>query len=316
MRTRAGRISMWAAPIVLLVAAVVVAVVPHLTVGSSRATLTTSTSATGNVATAAACTAGSASWGSNSNGGILDTNVLGTAARKSWNRFGGASAISADTWMTASTWTATTTTGNIPTYGAAGALYCDADKAITLPSAAAYTATASVTQSTFAMNSTTTNLALMLWFKTSTASASSLASVSDGTNLDRVLWVDASGYLRFSGRSGNAGTSWTTAATGAKVNDGTWHYVAAIMTPFNASAGGVTLYLDGASLLSETNHTSPFRSFTANVRWTVGDTLVASNGPTGAPVAGAVGSFDEFVLASTNALSAAQILTLYRSADQ
>ncbi len=315
MRARTRDLRRWAAPVALLVAAVLVLLVPRLTVGSSRATLSTSASATGNVATAGTCTASSRSWASNSNGGVLDTNVLATGTRRSWNRFGGASSISTDAWMSSSTWTATTSAGNVPTYGAAGALYCDSDKGITLPSSAAYAATASVAQTTFGMNSTSTNLVLMMWFKTTTSSASALASVSNGTNIDRVLWLDASGYLRFSGRSGNTGSSWTTTATGSALDDGTWHFVVAVMTPYNASSGGVTLYVDGESLVSASRAT-PFRSFTSNVRWSVGDTVTTSGGPSGAPVAGAVGSYDEFVLVSTNSLTAAQIRTLYQAADQ
>lgn len=315
MRARMHDLRMWAAPVALLAAAVLVALVPHLSVGSSRATLTTSTSATGNVATAGTCTAGTKSWASSSNGGLLDTTVLPTTTRKSWNRFGGTSSISTDAWMTSSTWTATTST-NAPTYGAHGALYCDSDKGITFTTASSYAATPSVAQSTFGMNSSTTSLALMLWFKTSTASASSLASVSDGSSIDRVLWVDSSGNLRFSGRSGNTSSSWTTTATGAAVNDGAWHFVVAVMTPYSSSTGGVTLYLDGTRLLSVTNRTSPFRNYTNNVRWSVGDLLTGSTRPTGVPTSGAIGSYDEFVLASTNALTAAQIASLYEAADQ
>lgn len=315
MTARMGAARAWAAPVSLLVAALIVVLVPHLAVGSSRATLTTSSSATGNVATAGTCSAGAKSWASSSNGGLLDTAVLATTTRKAWNRFGGASSISADTWMSSTTWTATTTSGSIPTYGDPGALYCDADKALTLPSSAAHAATASAGQPTFGMNSTTTNVVLMLWFKTSTSSAASLASVSDGTNNDRELWVDANGSLRFSGRSGNTASSWSTTATGGRVNDGTWHWAVAVMTPYNASSGGVTLYLDGSLLLSETNRANPFRNYGSNVRWSVGDTLASSGGPSGAPVVGAPGSYDEFALVATNGLTAAQISTLYQSAD-
>lgn len=305
----------WTATVALVVAAVVVALAPHLSVGSSRATLTTSASATGNVATAGTCTTSSRSWASNSNGGLLDTNVVSTAARRSWNRFGGASALSADAWMTSRTWTATTS-GNAPSYGASGALYCDSDPGVGLTTASSYVTTSSVGQSTFGMNSTTTNLVLMLWFKTSTTSDSSLASVSDGSSIDRVLWIDSTGHLRFSGRSGNTGSSWTTAATGRVVNDGGWHFVVAVMTPYNATNGGVALYLDGASLLTDTSHATPFRSFGSNVRWSVGDTRITTGGPAGAPTTGTVGSYDEFVLASTSSLTAGQIMTLYLAADQ
>ena len=305
----------WAAPVALVVAAVVVALAPHLGVGSSRATLTNSASATGNVATAGTCTPSSRSWASSSDGGLLDTTVVPTAARRSWNRFDGASGISTDEWMTSRTWTATSSR-NTPTYDVDGALYCDSDTGISLTTTSSYATTSSVGQSTFGMNSTSTDLVLMLWFQTTTSRASTLASVSDGSSIDRVLWIDANGYLRFSGRSGSTGSSWTTTESGQVVDDGAWHFVVAVMTPYNATHGGVTLYLDGASLLTDTSHAAPFRSFGSNVRWSVGDTRTSSGGPSGAPTVGAVGSYDEFVLASTSTLTAEQIATLYQAADQ
>ena len=298
----------WAAPIALLLAAALVAVLPRLSFGTSAALLTTSANATGNVATAGTCSTGSKSWNSSSNGGLLDTAVLASSTHSVWNRFDAGSGISNDSWMSTNTWTNSSMTA-----GASGALYCDSDTGISSTANTNYAASASVTQATLGLTSTSTNV-LMLWFKTTSTSAT-LASLSDGTSADRQLWVDASGYLRFSARSGNSATSWTSTATGALVNDGAWHFAVVSMTGYGSASGGATLYLDGASLTSVTGKASPFRNFTSNVRWYIADDP-ATTYPSSTTSAGAIGSFDEFVVVSTSTLTAAQIATLYKSADQ
>ena len=297
----------WAAPIALLLAAALVAVLPRLSFGTSAALLTTSANATGNVATAGTCSTGSKSWNSSSNGGLLDTAVLASSTHSVWNRFDAGSGISNDSWMSTNTWTNSSMTA-----GASGALYCDSDTGISSTANTNYAASASVPQATLGLTSTSTNV-LMLWFKT-TSTASTLASLSDGTSADRQLWVDATGYLRFSARSGASNSSWTSTASGSLVNDGAWHFAVVSMTGYGSASGGATLYLDGASLTSVTGKASPFRNFTSNVRWYVGDDP-ATTYPSSTTTAGAIGSFDEFVVVTTSTLTSAQIVTLYQSAD-
>ena len=171
--------------------------------------------------------------------------MLASSTHSVWNRFDAGSGISNDSWMSTNTWTNSSMTA-----GASGALYCDSDTGISSTANTNYAASASVTQATLGLTSTSTNV-LMLWFKTTSTSAT-LASLSDGTSADRQLWVDASGYLRFSARSGNSATSWTSTATGALVNDGAWHFAVVSMTGYGSASGGATLYLDGASLTSVT----------------------------------------------------------------
>jgi hypothetical protein len=141
-----------------------------------------------------------------------------------------------------------------------------------------------------------------------------LGNTGGGSSSDRVVWMDASGYVHFSARSAGTSTSWSITG-GARVNDGAWHLVAVAMGGY--TNGGAKLYVDSATAATQTatGTTYAFRNFSStSVTWTIGDQN-GVNAPTGAPTVGLVGTYDEFVVIDTTNLTGAQLATIYANAD-
>jgi len=286
---------------------------------TSLASLSASASATANTASATTCT--STAW----NTLVTNTANIPSNSQDAFQRLSGD--LTSDVWMSSSAWTNSSMLLN-----QAGALYCDSNLGVSTPAvsgSAAHVDSASVSQSTFFTSGTTANATVMFWFQTTTASAGRLASIGNGAASDRVIWVDASGYLRFSAWASNTSSTWSTAAAGKPVNDGSWHLVVAIMGTTSPTGGGVSLYLDGVSIATQAAGSSynfrtgygssGFGTNPAYVSWTLGS-QTATAFPTGVPKAGAApASYDEFVQFDTTNLSGTLLGTgtgsLYRSAD-
>ena len=213
--------------------------------------------------------------------------------------------------MTSSTWATSGVTLNQP-----GALYCDSNTALSVSGASGHADTASATQATFGISSSAST-SILFWVKSTSTSAGILAALGNtggSSNNDRVVWMDASGYVHFSARSGGSSTSWSITG-GATVNDGAWHLVAVAMGGY--TSGGATLYVDGeaAATQAATGTTYAFRNFSStSVRWTIGDQN-GVNAPTGTPTVALVGTYDEFAVIDTTNLTSIQLATIYADAD-
>lgn len=302
----------WRPAAALAVAAGVLALAPVVVPSLSAALLSDTQTATSNTVGAGTCT--STAWAD----AVNTTGTISSSNRDYWQRLDSTYdsrkktyALAGDTWGSSSTaWT-----GSGIVYQADGALYCDADTAVTLDTASDIVTSQSATQSTWG-TSTTGRTTVMLWVQTTSTTAGRILTMADGTGnqstADRVFYMDASGYLRFAGRSGS--TSWSTTAGGAKINDGLWHLVAAQMN--GRTTGGVTLYVDGTSVATVSGSSYPYRDFgSTNVTWTIGS-QGATTAPTAAPSGALLASVDEFVTFDSTTLTAAQWTALYDAAGQ
>lgn len=93
---------------------------------------------------------------------------------------------------------------------------------------------------------------IVAWVKTTTSSGGAIIGFTNqqsngGSNYDRLLWVDNSGYVVFGVYTGSVEEITST----AKVNNGSWHLVVATL-----SSSGMFLYVDGNSAVSNTSVTS------------------------------------------------------------
>jgi hypothetical protein len=297
---------------VLALAAGVLALVPAAIPSLSAALLSDTQTATSNTVGAGTCT--STAWAD----AVNATGTIASGNRDYWQRLDStydskrkAYALPGDAWGSSSTaWT-----GSGIVHQADGALYCDADTAVTLNGSSDSVTSQSATQSTWGVSSSA-RTTVMLWVQTTSTTAGRILTMAEGTsggsNADRVLYMDASGYLRFAGRSGS--TSWSTTAGGAVINDGLWHLVAAQMN--GRSTGGVTLYVDGTSVATVSGSSYPYRDFgSTNVTWTIGS-QGAGNDPTAAPSGALLASVDELVIFDTDVLTSAEWTALYDAAGQ
>jgi len=290
--------------LVALVLLIVAVVVPRAVVATSAALFTDSQDASSNTVTAAACTT------TTYTGWLSSTSNIPSTSRDVYNRLSG-STLSTDSWMTSSTWTTSGVTLNQP-----GALYCDSNAALSVSGASGHADTASATQTTFGISSSASS-SLLFWVRSTSTTAGIMAALGNtggGSSNDRVVWMDASGYVHFSARSGGTTTSWSITG-GAKVNDGAWHLVVVAMGGY--TNGGATLYVDGAvgATQAPTGTTYAFRNFSStSVKWTIGDQNGVTT-PTDAPTAALVGTYDEFTVIDTTNLTSIQLATIYANAD-
>jgi hypothetical protein len=119
---------------------------------------------------------------------------------------------------------------------------------------------------------------------------------------DRKLWIDNSGHI-CAGEYTSGSTEVATSGTHT-YNDGSWHYVVASFS----SSSGLTLYVDGSSVGSNSSATSPQNypgwwivGYNDNVGWTPAPTSTNLNG-----------SIAE-VAVFPSALTSTQVTTLYNS---
>lgn len=293
----------WARPLVLLALAAAV-LAPRLAVGSSAAAFTDSVSATSNTVTAATCT--STAW----NSWVTSTSNIPSGSRAVYNRLSGSN-LSSDTWMSSSGWSSSNVTTN-----QSGALYCDSNTALSVSGASGHADTAASTQATLGL-SASASTTLLVWVRTTSTSAGTIAAVGNsggGSYSDRFVWMDSSGVVNFSARSGNSSSSWSIGG-GSAINDGSWHLIAVAMGGY--TNGGATLYVDGASVATRATSgtTYAFRNFgSTSISWSVGDQS-ANTAPSGVPNSALVATYDEFIVFDTTNLTSAQMSALYASAD-
>ena len=291
-------------PALLLLLLALVVVAPRLVVGSSSAMFTDSVSATSNVVTAGTCTTTTyTSW-------ITSTSNIPSNDRDVYNRFSGNN-LANDSWLASSSWSSSNVTTN-----QSGALYCDSNTALSISGASGHADTAATTQGSLGLQSSA-SATLAFWVKTTSASSGTLAAVGStggSSYSDRVVWMDSSGILHFSARSGGSSTSWSITGGGA-INDGAWHLVGVAMGGY--TNGGATLYVDGTSVATRaaSGTTYAFRNFgSTTISWSVGDQS-AQTAPSSVPTSACVGTYDEFVVFDTTTLTSAQWATLYADAD-
>lgn len=291
-------------PVVLLALAAA-ALLPRLVVGTSAAAFTDSASATSNTVTAATCT--STAW----NSWITSTSNIPSGSRDVYNRLSGNN-LSSDSWLSSSSWSSSNVTTN-----QAGALYCDSNTALSVSGTSGHADTASASQGTLGLSSSASTT-LMVWVKTTSTSAGTIAAVGDsggGSNGDRFVWMTSSGIVSFSARPGyQSSTSWSISG-GSAINDGSWHLITVVMGGY--TNGGATLYVDGASVAtrSTSGTTYAFRNFgSTNITWSIGDKS-SSTVPSGVPSNGLVATYDEFVVFDTTVLTSSQLSAAYAAAD-
>lgn len=290
--------------LVLLLALLGAVVAPHLPMLASAAAFTDSVSASSNVVTAGTCsTTTYSSW-------LTSTSNIPSNDRDVYNRLSGSN-LSSDSWMSSSSWSTSNVTTN-----QSGALYCDANTALAVSGASGHADTAAARESTLGLSSSA-SATMLVWVRTTSTSSGTIAGVGNnggGSYGDRILWMDSSGVLHFSARSGGSSSSWSITGGGA-INDGAWHLVGVVMGGY--TNGGATLYLDGASVASQaaSGSTYAFRTYgSTNISWSIGD-ITAQNAPSGVPTSALVATYDEFVVFDTVSLTSAQWATLYADAD-
>jgi hypothetical protein len=301
----------WLPAAALAAAALVLALAPQVTSTSSTAAFTDLDTLTGNTVTAGSC-ASSTTWSSRV--AALDTS----GTNRAWQRLSGTSSLPNDSY-TGSGWSA-----NSLTFGTDGALYCDADDAVTMNNVGDYANSGQRRYSDWGANGTGT---MLLWVRGTSTSTGLLVSLAEGfsgssTYVDRTLWVTATGTLSFGGRYGtNSTNEFVTTTSGPAINDGRWHLVAVVMPNTSSTSNTApTIYVDGEVAPATTSGTVRYRarsSSSTNATWYLGDND-ASRDPTGAPTAAWVGDYDEFVWV-TGSLSSTLLGTtsasLYGAAD-
>lgn len=300
---------------ILLGIAAMAATVPSVVIGASAASFSDSRSATANVVTAGTCSTSSNSW----NNLVASTSVIPSSSRDVYNRLSGAATLTDVGGWSGGTWSATGVT-----LAQSGALYCDSDTAISMSTTTGHAVTATQAQSTYFTSGTSAGSTVMFWVRTTSTAAGRLASVGNSTASDRVVWLDASGVVHFSARSNGSPTSWSITG-GSAINDGAWHLIVVTMGTVATSGGGATLYVDGASVATQSAgsayayRTGSRFGTTSTVAWTLGSQPAATT-PSGTPTAGAApANYDEFVQFDTTNLSATLLGTgagsLFRSSD-
>ena len=284
-------------PVVVVLAASALALVPAVPQLTSAATFTGSTTVTGNAIGPRSCTA-AATW---------NAAVAGLSGLTDWIRLGEASGTTAADAAGGTAWSYSSTFA----YSVSGALFCQAapfgngvdptssTARVSSPTAGAYSST---------LGSFATGVTEMVWFKGSTAVeagrllglGNTTANGTTTTYTDRVLWVDSTGVVRF----GTVGGTVLSSSTGHL--DGRWHLAAVTMTSTSA-----VLYVDGVAVASTASPS--YRPFGAvNVYWRIGydSSTAAGRKPATAPTSPFTGPVDEAVIARS-ALPAATVASLW-----
>ena len=270
-------------------------VVPVAVVSTSAAILTdTDASLNANSIGTSACS--TSTW---------DTLVSGLSNVTSYMPLGGA-ADTPSSSTPSSSQTGAWTPSSVTT-GAAGALYCGTDTAVTFDADGdKIAAPNTVTFSDWRLTSGSDTMAL--WFKGTSAVAGGLATVSKtgaGGWTDRGLWIETGGYVAFGGGgTSTTSTGWSIRSTGT-YNDGRWHMVAVVMGNTGTNLGA-TLYVDGVQ--QATNTTGSYYATangTGTTRFQMGD-VEKPVGITGIPGVSYYGTIDEFLLVNA-ALTASQL---------
>ncbi len=147
-----------------------------------------------------------------------------------------------------------------------------------------------------------TSYSINVWFKTTTTDGGAMVAYNGnptGTsaNNDRIVWMDTSGKINFGVWIGSARYITTTSS----YNDNNWHMATATMD----STTGMTLYVDGTSLVTDANTVS--QSFSGY--WRIGHSTIGTGFPatTGTYFSGTLDDVKIYNLA----LSGGQVAQLY-----
>lgn len=150
------------------------------------------------------------------------------------------------------------------------------------------------------------NYSFEMWFKTTTGSGGVLFGFNQnqtgggGTNSDRFLWMDNSGYLIYGEYAGGQQTAKSTAT----YNDGNWHHVAVV----SVQGTGFYLYVDGSQVADYLSGSSGGASYAGY--WRIGeDTCSWTDAPSSAYFYGLI---DEVSLYS-GSLTSTQIAGIYQA---
>jgi hypothetical protein len=180
------------------------------------------------------------------------------------------------------------------TFGAAGALPRDTDKAVTVSGSASTAATTSAAGAT----------SIEAWFKTSSTAGGALVGFGSaeragpGVTGDRVVYLRSTGQLTFAEHPGGRAAAATTTSSKSYA-DGQWHQLVAVNT-----GAGQQLYVDGTRVAVSTTTTIP----SAAGRWYLGGGTASDlpDRPTGTYS----GSLDEVAVFSS-ALTGPQVRDHY-----
>jgi PKD repeat protein len=149
------------------------------------------------------------------------------------------------------------------------------------------------------------NFSLAMWFKTTTTQGGLLVGFSssqtgNSSTYDRHIYMDDAGLLHF----GNYTTGFQVINSTASYNDGTWHYVVAIL----CTNAGASLFVDGQLLENNPAYTS---AYVYNGYWRVGENNLTSwpSAPSSPYFAGAM---DELMVFN-RALSSSEIQAIYQA---
>jgi hypothetical protein len=151
------------------------------------------------------------------------------------------------------------------------------------------------------------NFSISIWFQTSTPGGLlmgySASKTGAGTQYDRHIYMDNSGYLYFGLYATSSGTANVITSTSTYA-DGNWHHAVATCSTTNGSC----LYVDGALVASSSTMNAP-ETYTSVGYWRVGYNSLSgwSNTPTDLYF---TGSLDDIGVYNT-AISASQVYTLY-----
>ncbi len=148
----------------------------------------------------------------------------------------------------------------------------------------------------------------LAWFKTTSGgvimSVTNSTTPNSGTKEDRHVWVDNSGKV--------VTGVWTNSANEAvgttTVNDGAWHLAAVTL-----SGAGLKLYVDGT--LQATNPVTAADTYHGGAWWSIGYGYISPGGWPNSPAVDYFNGSLGGVAVVPSALSAAQIASLYASAD-
>ncbi len=296
----------------VLAAAALLAATPIIGSLPSLALFTDSVTATGNTVTGGACASTTTFAGA-------ATGLATSANREVWQRMAqgsgnnpGADAFQSRPW-----------TGSGVVFGAAGALYCSDDAALTIDGASDSISSDAQTYATWGANSTVT---VFLWIRGTSTAGGRLVSLAEGasggsTYAERVVWLTTGGQISVGSRYGSGTTnSSVTTTTAVDVLDARWHLIAVVMTNTATTNAAPVVHVDGVAADATTTGTVTYRARSSsgtNARWYVGDNN-AGRVPTGAPSSAWLGDYDEFVVIA-GAPSASQLGagagSLYRAAD-
>jgi hypothetical protein len=141
-------------------------------------------------------------------------------------------------------------------------------------------------------------ISVSAWFNTTTTSGGPIVGLVNGSNFDRMLFMDNSGILYF----GVYTSTYVKIATTNSYNDGNWHYAVGTL-----SASGMALYVDGS--LVGTNAAT--NGFNYSGTWQIGDAPIASTGWGTVSSNYFYGTVDDVAMWNT-AISASAVASIYQ----